>query len=333
MKGRKAVLIGLLTLALSSAGFLGSGSAGAQGKQMKVLNTCSSSLEAPWCQVVHRAFLKLKSEFNLQYEYVEKLSAADYERVLREYVARGFDVISGESFSNERAARRVAKDFPNVPFIVGSGLGPQGPNFSVFDNWIHEAAYLAGMIAGKVTKTNVLGFVGGYPIGEVNRLINAFKLGAKEVNPNVKVKIAFIGSWFNPPKVKEAAFAQIDAGADVLYSERHGVIEAAKERGKLAVGNLLDQNNEAPGTVITSITWNMEPTLRAAFTAVKNRTFKSMDYAEYTMLRRGGAALAPWHGWDKKLGPEIVQMVEKRKGEIIQGKFRVPIDDNTPKSD
>ncbi len=333
MRISKAVACILLLAGLLVAGLIGPELAESQGKKVKVLNTCSSPMEAPWCQVVHRAFNNLKDELNLEYAYVEKLSAADYERVLREFIARGFDVISGESFSNEGAARRVARDNSKTPFIVGSGLGPQKPNFSVFDNYIHEAAYLAGMMAGKVTKTNTLGFVGGYAVGEVNRLINAFRLGARAVNPKVKVKITFIGAWFNPPKVKEAAFAQIEAGADVLYAERHGVIEAAKERKVLAVGNLLDQYSEAPEHVITSITWHMEPTLRAAFKAIRSGTFKGENYKKYTMLRAGGAALAPWHGWDKKLGPEIVAMVEKKRKEIVSGKFTVPIIDDVPKSD
>ncbi|MFQ5914641.1 MAG: BMP family protein [Nitrospinota bacterium] len=333
MKRLKAVLISSFVFALAFASFLGAESGQAQDKRLKVAAIYSTPIEEPWIQVIHRAYEKIKKEFNIQYEYTEKVSAPDYERVVREYIARGFDVISGESFINEGAARRVAKEFPKVKFLMGSGLGPAEPNFAVFDNWLHEASYLAGMLAGKMTKTNVLGVVGGYAVGEVNRLVNAFKVGAKEVNPNVKVKITFIGSWFNPPKAKEAAIAQIEAGADFLYAERHGVIEAAKERGKLAIGNLLDQNEEAPGTVITSVTWNMEPALRAAFSAIRGGYFRGIDYAEYTMLRKGGAALAPWHGWEKKLSPEISQMLSKRKKEILAGTFRVPVNEAVPRSD
>jgi len=333
MKRFKAMWIGVFAIALVVAGFFGTGSVQAQKKRLKVAAIYSTPIEEPWIQVIHRAYEKIKGEYNLDYEYTEKVPAADYERVVREYIARGFDVISGESFINEGAARRIARDFPKVKFLMGSGLGPAEPNFAVFDNWLHEAAYLAGMLAGKMTKTNVLGVVGGYAVGEVNRLVNAFVAGAKEVNPKVKVKITFIGTWFNPPKAKEATFALVEAGADILYAERHGVIDAAKERKVLAIGNLLDQYEDGPEVVVTSITWNMEPTLRAAFSAIRGGYFRGLDFGEYTMLRKGGADLAPWHGWDKKISPEILKMLDKRKKEILAGTFRVPINETVPRSE
>ncbi|MCH3788365.1 BMP family ABC transporter substrate-binding protein, partial [Campylobacter jejuni] len=121
-------------------------------------------------------------------------------------------------------------------FLMGSSGKPQQPNFSVFDNYIQEPAYLTGMIAAGMSKTGKIGLVGGYPIPEVNRLMQAFIEGAKEINPKTEFTVTFIGSWFDPPKAKEAAFAMIDKGADVLYAERFGVSDAAKERGKLAIG-------------------------------------------------------------------------------------------------
>ena len=148
--------------------------------------------------------------------------------------------VRGEVFGVEAAARKVAKDFPKTWFLMGSSGKPQAPNFSVFDNYIQEPAYLSGMIAGGMTKTNKIGMVGGFPIPEVNRLMNAFMAGAKEVNPKVEFSVSFINSWFDPPKAKEATFAMIDQGADVLYAERFGVSDAAKEKGKLAIGNVIN---------------------------------------------------------------------------------------------
>ena len=147
--------------------------------------------------------------------------------------------------AGEDPARRVAKDYPKIAYAFGSEFGPVAPNFAVFDNWIHEPAYLCGIIAGRLTKTNILGVVAAIPIAEVNRLVNAFKAGALSVNPKVKVKVAFIGGWFNPPKAKEAALAQIEAGADFIFAERFGVFEAAKEKKVLAFGNMSDQNEMA----------------------------------------------------------------------------------------
>ena len=135
------------------------------------------------------------------------------------------------------------------------------PNFCVFDNWIHEPAYLAGMIAGGVTQSNVLGVVGGYPVPEVNRIVNAFIAGAQAANEEVDVKVTFLNSWFDPAAAKEAALAQVGSGADVLFAERFGVIEAAAENDLVAIGNMSDQKELAPGNVVTSVTWNMAPTV------------------------------------------------------------------------
>jgi basic membrane protein A and related proteins len=103
--------------------------------------------------------------------------------------------------------------------------------------------------------------VGGYPVPEVNRLVNAFTAGAKEINPDVRVLVTFINSWFDPAAAKEAALAHIDSGADVMYAERFGVIEAAAEKGLYAFGNMSDQNELAPDYVVTSVVWHMEPTV------------------------------------------------------------------------
>jgi basic membrane lipoprotein Med (substrate-binding protein (PBP1-ABC) superfamily) len=162
----------------------------------------------------------------------------------------------------------------------------------VFDNYIQEPAYLTGMIAGGMTKSNIIGMVGGYPIPEVNRLMNAFMEGAKEVNPKVKFTISFIGSWFDPPKAKEAAFAMIDKGADVLYAERFGVSDAAKEKGKLAIGNVINTQDKYPDTVVASALWNMEPTVDRALKAVKDGKFKAEDYGSYSMMKYKGSELA-----------------------------------------
>ena len=150
---------------------------------------------------------------------------------MREYAEKGNTRVVGESFAVEAAARKVAKDYPKVSFLMGSSGKPQAPNFSVFDNYIQEPAYLSGMVAGGMTKSHRIGMVGGYPIPEVNRLMHAFMAGAKETNPKVEFYVTFIGSWFDPPKAKEAAFAMIEKGADVMYAERFGVSDAAKEKG------------------------------------------------------------------------------------------------------
>jgi basic membrane lipoprotein Med (substrate-binding protein (PBP1-ABC) superfamily) len=304
-------------------------------KPFKIAAIFQTAIEEPWDGVIHQACLKAQKEIgNIEYEFTEKIAAADFEKVMREYAERGFDLIVGDAFlAGEDPARRVAKDYPEIAFAFGSEFGPVAPNFSVFDNWIHEPAYLCGIIAGRMTKTNTLGVVAAIPIGEVNRLVNAFKAGALKVNPKVKVKISYIGGWFDPPKAKEAAIAQIEAGADLIYAERFGVFEAAKEKGVLAFGNMSDQNALAPGVVITGPVWDMYPTIKFAIEMVKKKAWLSMDLGEWSMMGKGGSRLAPFHSFEKTLPADVIKEVRDLEQKIVNGTYRVPVDEQKPLSD
>lgn len=216
----------------------------------KVAGIYTVPFEQQWAGRLHTALKAAEARGEIEYKASENVSNADYERVMREYATAGNTLIVGEAFAVEAAARKVAKDFPKVSFLMGSSGKPQAPNFSVFDNYIQEPAYLSGMIAGGMSKSNKIGMVGGFPIPEVNRLMNAFMAGAKEINPKVEFSVSFINSWFDPPKAKEAAFAMIDKGADVMYAERFGVSDAAKEKGKLAIGNVINTQAQYPDTVV-----------------------------------------------------------------------------------
>ncbi|MBT8370713.1 MAG: BMP family protein [Desulfobacterales bacterium] len=327
---KKLVLIA--TLVLFSVAFVFSA---AQAKPFKIAAIFQTAIEEPWDGVIHQACLKAKKEMgNIEYEFTEKIAAADFEKVLREYAERGFDLIVGDAFlAGEEPARRVAKDYPEIAFAFGSEFGPVAPNFSVFDNWIHEPAYLCGIIAGKLTKSNVLGVVAAIPIGEVNRLVNAFKAGALKVNPKVKVKISYIGGWFDPPKAKEAAIAQIEGGADLIFAERFGVFEAAKEKGVLAFGNMSDQNALAPSVVITGPVWDMYPTIQFAIEMVQKKAWVSMDLGEWSMMAKGGSRLAPFHAFEKTLPAGVIKDVRDLEQKILNGTYRVPVDEQKPISD
>ena len=327
---KKVGLIIMIVLLSASFSF-----AGSESKAFRIAAIFQTAIEEPWDGVIHQACLRAKKELgNIEYEFTEKIAAADFEKVLREYAERGFDLIVGDAFlAGEEPARRVAKDYPEIAFAFGSEFGPVSPNFSVFDNWIHEPAYLCGVIAGKMTKTNTLGVVAAIPIGEVNRLVNAFKAGALKVNPKDKTIISYIGGWFDPPKAKEAAIAQIEAGADLIFAERFGVFEACKEKGILAFGNMSDQNALAPDVVITGPVWDMYPTIKFCIEMVKKKAWVSMDLGEWSMMAKGGSRLAPFHSFEKKLPSALIQQVRDIEKKILNGTFRVPVDEQPPVSD
>ena len=287
-------------------------------------------VEQQWISRIHLALNAAKDRGEIEYVFSENVANTDYERVMREYAEQGVQLVVGEVFGLERAARKVAKDYPETAFLMGSSFEPTAPNFSVFDNFIHEPSYLSGMVAGAATETNVIGMVGGYAIPEVNRLMQAFMAGAREVNPDVRFLVNFLDSWYDPPKAKESAFAMMDAGADVMYAERFGVSDAAVERGMKAIGNVIDTAGDYPNTILASALWHMEATVDTAIANVAAGSFKAADYSEYSYMAHGGSSLV----MDKSLvSGEVATRVMSRQSEIMEGNFTVIVNNERPVSD
>jgi len=299
-------------------------------EKIKVAAIYTLPVEQQWISRIHKALNAAAERGDIEYTFSENVANTDYERVMREYAEAGQKLIVGEVFGLERAARKVAKDYPETAFLMGSSFGPVAPNFSVFDNWIHEPSYLSGMVAGAATESNVIGMVGGYAIPEVNRLMHAFMDGARAVNPEVKFIVNFIDSWYDPPKAKESAFAMMDAGADIMYAERFGVSDAAVERGVKAIGNVIDTSGDYPGTILASALWHMEATIDKAIANVAGGSFEAADYGQYSFMAYGGGSLVV----DDKLVPaDVVAAVKAKETEIMDGLFRVNVNDARPVSD
>ncbi len=331
MVKRLPLCAALSLLALTAAA--SSSAAVAQDEPLKVFGAYATQIEEPWDGVIHAALQAEADAGRIEYTFADDLGySGDMELTLREVSEIDVpDIIFGDAFGNEEAVRAVAADYPDIAFVFGSGGGPADPNFSVFDNWIHEPAYLAGMLAGGMTESGVIGVVGGVPVPEVNRITNAFIAGAREVNPEVEAKVSFINSWFDPAAAKEAALAQIDAGADVLYAERFGVIEATDENDLIAVGNMSDQSSLAPDNVITSVTWNMTPTAEYVIDQVAGGTYTAQDLKDFSMVAKGGAALAPiTTDLVRPVPAELVDQVMAKEADIVSGVFRVDINESTP---
>ena len=303
---------------------------GAAAEKIKVAGIYTQPIQQKWDARLHQALSNAQKRGDIDYVFSEKVSNTDYVRVLREYAESGVELIVGEAFGISREARKVADDYPNVAFLMGDSFKPHRTNFAVFDNYIHEPCFLMGILAGSMPQSNRIGMVGAYPIGEVNRLFHAFIDGARSVNP----KVTFIGSWYDPPKAMEAAFAQIEAGVDVLYAERAGVVDAARQKKIIAFGSVNDMNKEENGkdVIVTSALWDMNAAISHAIGLAKKDSFKAEDYREWTMMQKGGASLAPYYEFADRIPAEIQAKVEKIKGDILTGKYIVKINDAEPKS-
>src|SRR4051794_14949660 len=335
-----ALVAGLATSALVLAACGGntgedesSGSSSAGDDTISVFGVYATPLEEPWDGAIHAALTAVAKDGEITYDHVDDLGTADeMERALRDVIANeNPDVIVGDAFAAEDAVRQVAKEFPDTAFVFGSGGKEQAPNFSVFDNWLQDPAYLAGMMAGGLTKTGTVGVVGAMPIPEVNRIVNAFTAGAQETRPDARVTVSFINSFFDPATAKQAAEAAIAGGADVLFAERDGVIAAAEEHKLPVFGMMVDQKEQAPEYVVSSLVWDMQPTIEAVVEQVKDGSYKAQNLAEYSFMKNGGSSLAPINtGTAFEIPADLTSTVEKQEAAIKDGSFTTPVNEDEP---
>jgi len=201
---------------------------------------------------------------------------ADAERVIRDLAATGHQIIFTPSFGYMEPTLKVAQDFPNVKFESITGY-KQAPNVATANARYYEGRYLAGIAAGRMSKTGVAGYVAGFPIPEVLQGINAFTLGLRSVNPQATVKVVWLNVWFDPPRERDAAMALFNQNVDVIafHTGSTAVMAAAQERGKMAVAYHSDMRKTGPDAQIVAVThqWGAYYTERVR--AVQNGRWKS----------------------------------------------------------
>jgi simple sugar transport system substrate-binding protein len=180
---------------------------------------------------------------------------ADAERVIRDLAQQGHQIIFTPSFGYMEPTLKVAKEFPNVKFESVTGF-KTAPNVAASNARYYEGRYLAGIAAGRMTQSNVAGYVAGFPIPEVLQGINAFTLGMRSVNPQATVKVVWLNAWFDPPKEREAAMALFNQDVDVIafHTGSTAVMAAAQERGKMAIAYHSDMRKIGPDAQIIAVT-------------------------------------------------------------------------------
>ena len=291
-------------------------------------------IEQKWNAVLRQALRAAEERGDIEVAFEESVVPRFYVRALRDHAARGVDLILAQAFGTTEETRRIADAHPNVAFLVGDNAAPHGDNLAVFDNYLHEPCYLMGILAGAMTKTNRIGMVGGQPFGEVNRMFNAFMAGARSVNQDAQFQVAYVGSWFDPPKAKALALAQVDSGADALFAERAGVVAAARERGVIAFGNVRDMNkqDDGAGVVVTSALWDMTAAVANAVREVRAGAFRAADYRAWSTLAKGGAKLAPYYEFEERIPSAAKAKVRSVQADILAGRFVVEVNDEQPSS-
>ena len=292
----------------------------APAKVPVVFAAYATELAEPWNQVIHAALQDAEKMGRITYAWQDKLASAEaMTSALNSALVRRPDVVVADGVESLDAIKAVAAANPGIAFLVGTSQPPVAPNMSVFDSNLSEPAYLCGIAAGRLTKSGVVGVVAGKSDLQVHRAINAYIQGVKDANPAAKVKVTFTGSWYDPPKAKQAALDQIAAGADLIWAEREGAIAGAREKGVLAFGNLVDQTSEGPDAVLTGPVWSMTPLVDHIAKLSSAGMVRAENYIDFSSLARGGAVLAPWHGWNDKLPADVLEVVRERQNAIKTG--------------
>lgn len=312
--------------------------------EVNIAGITITPLEEPWNTSWIQTMDRLKAEkphgLTINLDVTENVAPPDAERVLREYAQTGkYDIIWAHSAYPD--AIKVLKDeFPEILWAFsGSGNEGLGGNAYWADVYVHEPAYLMGIIAGMMTQSNTIGAVAAYPFPNVNAPINGYIAGARSVNSDVKVKTTYIESWFDPAKAKESAEAQIAAGADFVYAERFGPFEAVQAHpGTYAFGHFVDQSSLAPEVVVTSVVARWDPDAEVIIDAWWDHVVNGTPYNApmervQFFMKDGGADIAPYHDLDSTLPQDVKDAVAKAKADILSGSLEVPLNEAEVTSD
>lgn len=331
-KFRKVSFLGLLVLAMALI-FTGCGGtekakeastdkADTADKKLKVAFIYVGPVgDAGWTTSHDLGRKYLESQLsNVETKYIESVpEGADAERVLTQLAEEGNKIIFATSFGYMDPVIKVAKKYPDVIFLHCSGY-KTADNVGTYFGRMYQARYLSGIAAGKMTKSNTIGYVAAHPIPEVVRMINAFTLGVRSVNPNAKVKVVWTNTWYDPAAEKEAGKSLLDAGADVIaqHQDTPGPIQAAADKGAYGIGYNTDMSKFAPNTVLTSPVWNWGPYYVETVKAVMDGTWKSEQY--WGPMSDGIVDLAPF---GPMVTDDVKKLVDTKKQEILSGKWDV----------
>lgn len=253
--------------------------------------------------------------------FVEKVpEAADAERVFRDMVGQGNKLIFGTTFGYMEPMLKVAADAKEVKFEHATGY-KQAENMRTYDSRTYEGAYMAGIIAGAMTKSNTLGVVGSIPIPEVIRNINSFTMGAQSVNPKIKTKVVWVNEWFNPPKETEAAQSLLNGGADVLFqnTDSSAVLQTAGKAKKYAFGWDSDMSAYSPEAHLASAIINWGPYYIKATKDALEGTWKGNE-ASWWGVKEGTIDIV---SISDKVPAEIKTKVETVKAGLKDGSFAI----------
>jgi basic membrane lipoprotein Med (substrate-binding protein (PBP1-ABC) superfamily) len=281
-----------------------------------------------WNGGAYAGLLRVRDSLGAQISHVQTRTPAEFEENFRQYGAQGFDVVFGHGFEFQDAAVRVAPDFPNTVYITTSGT-TVGPNLSGIRFAFEEPSYLAGLVAGTLTKSNVIGAIGGTELPPVRASFTAFADGARAANPRVRVLTSYLGTWDDATAGKEQALAQITQGVDIIFQNADaaglGVFQAAREKtGTWVFGSNADQNGVAPEVTLASVVIDLPHAFLTVTREVQSGTFRprviELDAATEVVKLVFNPAV------EDRIPAALRQRVDSVWAAMVRGDFKLTID-------
>ena len=342
MKRRTFVSIAAAgAMALSSMVATSHVSAADKPTELNIAIILSAGIESPWDGTLIDALERIKEEkphgLDVNWQYTDPLWGDDAGDAMRVFAESGaYDIIWAHSTYSDQV-KKLKDEFPEILFVVvGSGNEGLGGNQYWVYKRIHEASYVLGILAGKLTSTGTLGVVGTFPADDVNDEINSFFAGARSVNDSIVQKVAFIESWYDPGKAAEMTAAQISTGADIIFSLAAN-FKPCEEAGILCFANFGDQHSYSTETVLSSALAHWDPDVKWIIDEWWDFAANGMPYDGNTELiwrgmAEGGAGVAPYRGLADRVPDDVKQLVDEAIAAIKDGSLVVELDVSEPVS-
>jgi basic membrane lipoprotein Med (substrate-binding protein (PBP1-ABC) superfamily) len=276
-----------------------------------------------WNGGAYAGLMAIRDSMNAQVSHIQTKTPAEFDENFRQYGAKGFNLVFGHGFEFQDAALRVARDFPKTVYVVTSGASV-ATNVAGVDFAFEEASYLAGIIAGTITKSNILGMIGGTELPPVKRSFEAFEQGAKSANPRVKVVVSYIGNWDDASAGKEHALAQISRGADIIFQNADaaglGIFQAVKEAKNIRIiGSNANQNDIAPDHALGSVVIDLPHAFLLIAREVEKGGFTGKVF--HLGLHDSVVTFVPNPRLSSSLPPGLLSKVDSTRAAMITGSF------------
>jgi basic membrane protein A len=318
----------LKQLSMTMAALCVAASASAADPKLGIVYDAGGKFDKSFNQSAFEGAERFKKETNIAYLEAQASSDTQAEQMLRSLARKKLDLIAAVGFSQTQAVQKVAKEFPNVRFVLIDAIA-KGNNVNSILFKEEEGSYLVGVAAALASKTKKVGFVGGMDIPLIRTFNCGYVQGAKATDPKIEAFSNMVGTtaaaWNNPAKGGELARAQFDRGVDVVFAvaggSGMGTLQTAKEKGKLAIGVDSNQNYMHPGTMLTSMVKHVDLAIYDSFMQMKNGTWK--PGITYKGLKEGGVNWALDKDNRKVVTPEMEKRINEAKANIISGKVKV----------